>query len=276
MPRLAGRFYNRLMKPAITVPSFPELSLRRNERIGFGPYLVLETLPWLLLATVMRLYSLTLPDGLSLLGFFVAHVPVFIAFLLASQKMVRLTGGSTALERLSFHRQLSLSWAVVWRLSLLFFCTVILIVLLGMNKYSASKFWLGFDGIVFVWGRGFLPFWSALIAAIVFIMVVEKGLDRKPTFLAVLRQFGARWKQLTKAIAVIGLVFVGCTFVQFFVGRLVWAAGEPLALPFGRNLLYVGFLAGVSYVRLWLAITILTYAVRASYRQQSPQGDDKT
>ena len=155
------------MKPSITVRSFPELNLRRNERIGFGPYLMLETLPWLLLATAMRLYVLTLPDGLSLLGFFVVHVPVFIAFLLASQKMVRLTGGSTALERLSFQRQLSLSWAVLWRLSLLFFCTVISTVLLGMNKYSASKFWLGFDGIVFVWGQGFLPFWSAPIAAIV-------------------------------------------------------------------------------------------------------------
>ncbi|RCW78737.1 hypothetical protein C7476_12249 [Phyllobacterium bourgognense] len=248
----------------------------RNEQVGFGPYLVLETLPWLLLATVIRLYSLSWPGGLSLLGFFVAHVPVFIAFLLASQKMVRLTGGFTALERLSFHRQLSLSWAVLWRLLLLFFCTIIIAVLLGMNKYSASKFWLGFDGIVFVWGRGFLPFWSALIAAIVFIMVVEKGLDRKPTFLSVVRQFKARWKQLTKAIIIIGLLFVACTFVQFFVGRLVWAVGEPLALPFGRNLLYIGFLASVSYVRLWLAITILTYAVRASYRQQLPQSAMKT
>jgi len=266
---LVGRFYIGLMKPATSTLSSAEANFRRNERISFGPYLAFEAVPWLLLATVIRIYSRALPDSLLLLGFLAVHVPVFVAFLLASQRMIDLSGGSTSLERLPFTYQLSLSWAVIWRLFILFVATIIGAVSFGMDKNLAARFWVGFDGIVFAWGWGFLPFWSALVATIVFVMIVEKGLNRKPTFLSVLRQFRARWKYLTQATAIIGLLFFACNFAQLFAGKLVLALGEQLGHPLGRNLLYIGFFVGLSYVRLWLAITILTYALRASYREQS-------
>ena len=223
------------MKPASSTLSSAEASFRRNERIGFGPYLAFEAVPWLLLATVIRIYSRALPDSLLLLGFLAVHVPVFVAFLLASQRMIDLSGGSTSLERLPFTYQLSLSWAVIWRLFILFVATIIGAVSFGMDKNLAARFWVGFDGIVFAWGWGFLPFWSALIATIVFVMIVEKGLNRKPTFLSVLRQFRARWKYLTQAAAIIGLLFLACNFAQLFTGKLVLALGEQLGHPLGKK-----------------------------------------
>lgn len=231
-----------------------------------------EAVPWLLLATVIRIYSRALPDSVLLLGFLVLHVPVFIAFLLASQKMIDLTGGTTSLERLSFRRQLSLSWAVIWRLLILFFATIGAAILFGIDKSLAARLWVGFDGIVFAWGWGFLPFWSALIAAIAFLMVVEKGLNRKPTLRSVLRQIKSRWTYLAQAVIIIGVFFLVCNFVQLFVGNIVKALGDQMAHPLPRNLLYVGFFLGLSCLRLWGAIAILTYALRASYRHKSPSG----
>ncbi len=86
----------------------------------FAPYLVLQTLPWLLLATVLRLYMKTAPNAVVLLLFVLVQLSVFIAFLVACERMIKLSGGWTSLDRLTMGQRDRFAWQVIWRLLIAF------------------------------------------------------------------------------------------------------------------------------------------------------------
>lgn len=241
-------------------------TLRSGPSVSFGPYLLLEALPWLLFATCARTYSRGLPGVLAISGMLIVQFAVFFAFLLASRRMIELAGGGTVLGRLTFKDQLALGKGVIWRLLALFFAVVVTALLLGMNKYRASYFWLGFDDIVFAWNGGFLPIWSAVVATITFLMVVEKGLDRRPKYISVLHQLKDRWRHLLPAVALLGLFLSGANFVQEHLNSNLEPLYAALPPPL-RRYFYTGYFLGFSYLRLWVVVALLTYALRASYRQ---------
>lgn len=248
--------------PRSMVPSTPKVVPRPT----FGPYIMLEAAPWLLLATVMRARAKMLGDGALLLVMLASEFVLFLAFLIATQKMVERAGGITSLGRLAMADQLRLAGSAVWRLMLLFFCTVFASLVLGMNKQLAAGAWVGFDAIVYFWPLGWHPVWPALIATLVFLFVIERGMECKPTAKAAVGQMLRRWRHFIPAAAFIALFLALMNRIQPLAGDMVQLIADRMSPGPMRNLLYIGFLFFFSYVRLLVTITVLTFAARASWR----------
>jgi hypothetical protein len=237
------------------------------QQASFGPYLILHSVPWLLLATALRMHGRAQAGLIGLALIIIVEYALLIAFLLAAHRMIQLAGGEVNLERLAFKEQYQLARAVVWRLLALFFLAVLSAIGLGLHPNYAAALWFGLDNIVHPWPGIYLPFWSAFVAVLVFLMVVEKGLGREPTFLAVARQLAGRWRHMAVAALMIVAAFYGIGIIQItFVPRLE-PIYQSLQLPVLRNGLYLSLIFIFSYIRLWVTIAILTYALRGSYRE---------
>ena len=242
---------------------------RRLPSVSFGPYLLLEAAPWLLLATATRMRARH-SDGLLTLPLIVlVQFAVLIALLIASQRMIAMAGGTTGLGRLSFREEAALARGVLGRLFLLFLAVILLLTGLGVDRYLCASLWLGLDGIVFDWGRDMLQVWSGVVALIVFLMIVEKGAGRPPHLGPALRQAIRRWPALAKAVLAVIVVLIACNKVQDILGSLVNPAYQQM-VPMLRNLLSLGVLFAFAHLRLWATVAILTYALRASYRSEAP------
>ena len=256
---------------AEAVPVVPGVA-RRLPSVSFGPYLLLGTVPWLLLATATRMHGRHTEGGLGLLVLLIAQFALFIAFLVASNRMIRLFGGSTALDRLSFNEQFALGRGIIWRLLGLFLAANLLAVWAGMGKLTAAFLWFGFDGIAFDWHRNILLLWSPLVAVIAYLMVVEKGAGREPGFGSVLRQMRDRWRYLLPAMLAIMALQIVSNTIQHFAGFIMEPLYVQLTLSVPKNLMYLGFFFCFAYIRLWATVAILTYALRLSYRQSPSTG----
>lgn len=243
----------------LTRPWLPDLSMRG---IRFGPYLHLESVPWLLLATVFRARAKTTPDDLSALVYSAAgEFALFLAFLIASQRMIQLWGGSTSLDRLEFKEELRLAWSALWRLNLMYLLLTLFAIVMGMEKLNAVGFFFGFDGIVIKWHACWLPLWSAVVACLLFLFVVERGMDRKPKGYRVLLQFLRQIRYLLPVIIVLTVFY----FLAGELQRLMADWIEPLYQMINTKIggvLLVGFIFVFSYARLLITIYALTFAVR--------------
>lgn len=240
---------------------------RRFPSVGFGHYLLLEAVPWLLLASATRMHARHSVGGIALLVLLIAQFALLIAFLVACSRMIQLSGGQTALGRLSFNDQCKLGRGILRRLLGLFLAANVFAVALGMNKFTAANLWLGFDGIAFDWHQDILLLWSPVVATIAFLMVVEKGAGRQPKFGPVLRQIRYHWRYLLPAAIMIMASQAGFNLVQMYAGYIFQPLYEQLTLPPVKNLTYLGFFFIFSCIRLWVTIAILTYALRAAFRQ---------
>lgn len=246
-----------------TVPTLPRVS---RPSFGFWPYLVVGAVPWLFVATVFRIRSHTNMATL-VFGTQLVQLMVFMAFLLMSQRMINLTGGGTSLDKLSFRDQTKLGWAVLKRVLGVSVLVFAIAYLAGVHPFHLITLALGIDGIVFPWYGQSNAAWNACVAMLAFLMVVEQGLDRPPTLRSVAREFGKRGLYILLGTVAVWLFLSGANALQ----RVLTAALEPYyaasAGPFQRYF-YTGYFLGTAYIRLWITVAILTYALRASYRQQ--------
>jgi hypothetical protein len=179
---------------ALRLRQLREIATR--ERSGYFPFKLLETVPWLLLACAGRLL---MNHPLVILFLLLIQCVLLVAFVLAAHRAIEYFGGTTALGRMSLLAQWRLAKGILRRLLGLFLAAVLISLLLGMDKNEAPFFWLGFDALIH--GRPGLHMlaWSAVVAVITYLMVVEKGLGRKPTYFAVLRQFASHAGELVLA-----------------------------------------------------------------------------
>src|SRR5688572_11178670 len=81
-------------------------------RTVFRPSMLLETVPWLMIAAAMRVIVFgggfaALPAGI------VANAAIFIALLLAARRMIEIMDGTTTLGHLAFRDQLALAYRVL-------------------------------------------------------------------------------------------------------------------------------------------------------------------
>lgn len=233
----------------------------------FAPYLVLQALPWLLLATVLRLYMKTAPNALVLLMFVLVQLCVFIAFLATCERMIKLSGGWTSLDRLTMRQRARFAWQVIWRLLTVFLGAVVLAVTTGVDRYAAATLWIGFDGLAFPWRQGVLQVWIAFIAVITFIFVLEKGTGNLVRFTGVLRQVRIHRHSLFFSGIYLGVFLVSITFIQSKLALVLGGLLDDGRLGTVRTYLLIGFLVLFSYLRIWVAVAILTYSIRASYRR---------
>jgi hypothetical protein len=211
----------------------------------FGPLLILETVPWLMLAAALRIVAYR--GGLvALLAYVAASVATFLAILLATRRIIEAADGQTNLGTLAFRAQLTLARRVLWQVFALMIGTYLALKFAGLPTSVAKHALAGFDGIAFdqftVLGR----LWSAVLAALVFLAILRADQGHGPSLIGAGRELLQRWSWLVV---------------------LFW---QTDAMPELKRVVFFSFIVVFASLRLWLTLAILTFALRASYRAQAP------
>ncbi|MGE3870610.1 MAG: hypothetical protein AB7F51_13990 [Pseudorhodoplanes sp.] len=225
--------------------------------------------PWLMLASAIRFAAWSLGTT-GLLLMVLSDLSVFIAFLLAARGMIEWTGGRTALGHLPFRDQIGLGWGILKRVLGLLAASWLAVALLG-GRAIAPHLLMGFDGIAFDQFSRLGMAWSAVLAALVLLMLVQAEHAGKPALFAAMAEFARRAAHLVPAVIAIAVFLMALHAVQGYVRggvRFVLHMPEVPRLVF--HLIYFAFVFGFATIRLWVIVALLVYALRASYRRQGP------
>ncbi|MGJ4901094.1 hypothetical protein ACQR0V_05955 [Bradyrhizobium sp. HKCCYLS2058] len=231
---------------------------------SFGPLRLLPALPWLILAAAMRVIAFA-GGPASLPALVVAAVAVLHAFIVTAQRCIEASGGQTNLGELSVTDQLRLSLAVLWRIALLMIAAALALV---FTPYAGQSPHLmaGLDGMAFDQFTHLGRFWSAFIAALVLLMILQAERNNGRTaFFPALGEFARRGLWLGTAVLVLGLVNIGLGYGQNAVRSLIWTFGQTEASQFAKNLVFFVFIFSFAMLRLWVTLSIVTFGLKASY-----------
>ena len=247
----------------------PRIAPQPSRSGTFRPALLLETVPWLMLAAALRVvvYNGGLAAFQAGIG---ANAAIFIALLLCARRMIEFTDGTTQLGYLSLHDQLALAYRILHPVGLLIVGVYIGLASIGARTL-APQFYFGFDGIAFDQHCNLGRLWSAVIAAIVLLMVLNHEHSRKPSIFGALRELAARWKFLLAGIVAAALFQVLLSPVQGLVRWWIYVFWTGTAAPEAlKGAIYFTFIFGFATLRLWGTVAILIFALRESYRSSVP------
>jgi hypothetical protein len=247
----------------------PEVLRKRPSAImpqtSFGPLRLLPALPWLILASAMRVIAFS-GGAAALPAEIVAAIAVLVAFLVTAQRCIETHGGTTSLGELSLTEQLKLSLSVLWRIALLLIGTSLAVTFTPYAKLGPHLM-LGLDGMAFDQFTNLGRFWSGMIAVLVLLMSV--GAEQKNgrvAFFPAVAEFARRGLWLGTAVLVLGVVSIVLGFGQEIVRGVIWTFWQTSsASQFIKNLIYFVFIFSFAMLRLWITLSIVTYGLKASY-----------
>ena len=247
----------------------PRIAQPPARRSAFYLALILETVPWLMLAAALRIVIYV--GGLAAFpAEIAANASIFIALLLCARRMIELTGGTTQLGYLSLRDQLVLAYRVLHPVGLVIVGLYIGLAYIGARTLAPS-FYFGFDGIAFDQRSNLGRLWSAVIATVILLMVVRHEHGQRPSFLAGLREFAARWKYMLAGIVAAALFQIGLSPLQGLARWQVYYFWTGTAAPDAlKTAVTFVFIFGFATLRLWGTVAILILAIRESHRRSVP------
>jgi hypothetical protein len=174
-------------------------------QVSFGPFRFLEALPWLVMAAAMRVIAFG-GGAVAFPAIVVASIAVLHAFLVVAQRSIELNDGQTALGELDFAEQFRLSKAVLWRIALLMFAAGCGLLAAGYTSLAPNMM-DGIDGMAFDQWTDIGKFWSATIAALILLMIVDAEQNGgQVSFFKAVGEFVRRGLWIGAAVIVLGLV----------------------------------------------------------------------
>lgn len=244
----------------------PTLSRIRLPSVSYGPFHLLEAVPWLMLATAARLY-MSHDWGRWFAAAAFDNLCIFLAFLLSARRMIEFADGTTELATLDFRGQLRLAREVLP--PILAFVLLGSFVVCGLGaRWTGLYFLLGFDGIAFDQFTYVCMAWSALLAGLLLLALLQSLYFPPLDLFSVLRELKYRAAYMVPAIVAVAVADIGLSRVQnVFRGwiYLFWQTGmSPLLV---KKLVYFLFIFGFASVRLWVTLAILIFLLRESYRR---------
>jgi len=245
-------------------------SLRRTllPTASYGRFRQLEVLPWLLLSATMRVLAFG-GGWLAIPAIVLSHVSLMLAFVIVTWRMILLLNGRSGLGRLDFAIQLKMTRSILLPVAGLLIAASIAAAASGLLA-QPDQLILGFDGTAFDQKTQTGRIWSAIIAAIVLLMVFQFDRGETPSLFRALADFGRRAVWLVPAILLLAATSFVLGAVQGWFRLLiaqVWIEeGAPKIVKAAVSMSYVVIFATI---RLWMTIAILTLALRQSYRRRA-------
>jgi hypothetical protein len=233
--------------------------------VSFGPFRFLEALPWLVLAAAMRVIAFG-GGAIALPAILIASVAVLHAFLVVTQRSIEWNDGQTNLGDLDFKEQSGLTFAILWQICLLMFIAALVLVAVGLESLAPNMF-AGIDGTAFDVVSETGKFWSALVAALILLMIVDVERNAgQVSLLRAIREFARRGAGFAAAVLFLAVTYLGLSFGQGLVRSLIWNFWQTSeASQFVKNLIYFVFIFSFAMLRLWMSLAILTYGLKQSY-----------
>lgn len=234
-------------------------------RVSFGPFRFLEALPWLVLATSMRVIAFNSPV-IAIPAIALASIAVLHAFLVVAQRSIEQAGGHTNLGALDFREQSLLTRAILWRIALLMIVASLGVLVAGYPTF-APHLMTGLDGMAFDQATAIGKFWSAVIAALTLLMIVEaEGNGGRVRLRDAATEFAHRVLWIGAAVVALGLIYLGLGFGQGLVRNAIWHYHQTSASSqMIKNLVYFVFIFSFAMLRLWVTLLVLTYGLKLSY-----------
>jgi hypothetical protein len=249
----------------MTIAIREQLQRRSLPEISFGPFRFLQALPWLVVAAAMRVVAYG-GGPIALPAIIVATIAVLHAFLVVAQRSIELADGQTSLGELDFTEQSRLSLAVLWRITLLMITVSLAFFAAGYGAF-APHMMAGIDGMAFDQFADPGKFWSAIVAALVLLMIV--GAERnygEVNFFAAAGEFARRGLWIGAAVVVLGVAYLGLGVGQGWARSAIWNFWQTSpSSQFVKNLIYFVFIFGFAMLRLWVTLLILTFGLKLSY-----------
>lgn len=232
---------------------------------SFGPFQLLHALPWLILAAAMRVVAFG-GGGVALPAMVVADISVLLAFFATAQRSIEASGGQSSLGEVTLGEQIRLSFSILWRVSLLMTAAALGTAAVGYRSF-APNLMAGLDGMAFDQFTHLGRFWSAAIAALVLLIIVDAERNGgKVALFAAIGEFARRGLWLGTAVIVLGLVNIALGFGQEVVRSAIWQFWQTSsATQFVKNLIYFVFIFSFAMLRLWITLEILTFGLKRSY-----------
>ena len=236
---------------------------------SFGPLRLIEALPWLVLAAALRVIAVS-GGPIALLAIVAASVAVLQAFIAATRRCIEWSDGQTSLGELTLKEEVRLSVGILGRIGLLMIVGTLLLAWTG-NVALRGALITGLDGMAFDQFTTTGKFWSALVAALVLLMILHaERSGGRLAFFAAVDELIDRWLWLGSAVMVLGLCYIGLGVVQGLARDAIWETWHgATAQPFVRNLVFFVFIFSFAMLRLWLTLIVLTWCLRQSYRTAS-------
>jgi hypothetical protein len=234
-------------------------------QVSFGPFRFLEALPWLVLPAAMRVIAFG-GGAVAFPAIVVTSIAVLHAFLVVAQRSIELNDGQTNLGELDFAEQFRLSRAVLWRIALLMFAAGCTLLAAGYTSFAPNMM-DGLDGMAFDQWTDAGKFWSATIAALILLMIVDAERNRgRVSFFRAIGEFARRSLWIGAAVMVLGVVYLGLGLGQGWVRSAIWNFWQvSSSSQFIKNLIYFVFIFSFAMLRLWVTLLILTYGLKQSY-----------
>lgn len=206
---------------------------------------------------------------LALPAIIVANLALLLAFIIVVWRMVRFSGGRSSLGELGLRDQLAMARTVL----LPVFGMLVLAAILASRSGGFAHpqdLMLGFDAIAFDQVTDIGRLWSAIIAAVMLIMVLQVDGETKPSLWRALRELAWRWRWLVPAIGAVAVAHMLLHPVQGAFRRLVYEFMLLDGISNGLKVFaYFSFVFSFATIRLWLTIAILVFALRRSHHEQS-------
>ncbi|WP_249137124.1 hypothetical protein [Bradyrhizobium tropiciagri] len=250
----------------MTVALRQQLSLRKTRpETSFGPFRPLPALPWLVMAAALRIVGYGKP-GLILPTLVLADICVLLAFFATARDSIQAAGGQSSLGELTLAEQTRLSVSILWRIALVMIAATLGTAAIGFTSFAPHLLW-GLDGMAFDQGTHLGRFWSATIAALVLLIIVNaEGNDGRVALFAAVKDFGRHALWLGAAVLALGTVNIVLGYGQDLVRNAIWQFWQTstTSQPF-KSVIYVVFIFGFAMLRLWITLSILTFGLKQSY-----------
>jgi hypothetical protein len=234
-------------------------------QVSFGPFRFLEALPWLVLAAAMRVIAFA-GGPMAFPAIVVATIAVLHAFIVVAQRSIELADGHTNLGELDLSGQFRLSWAILKRIGLLMIVAGLTMWHAGYQAFAPNMM-LGLDGMAFDQFTIIGKFWSAIVAALVLLIIVNAERNGgRVNFFAAAGELARRCVWIGAAAAVLGIAYVALGFGQGVVRSAIWNFWQTSSSSqFIKNLIYFVFIFSFAMLRLWMTLLILTWGLKQSY-----------
>jgi hypothetical protein len=241
------------------------LALRALPSVSYGPFRPIGAVPWLLLAALMRVVAFG-GGLLAVPATVIADISLLLAFVIVTWKMVAITHGRTSLATYGLGQQLAMTRSV---LVPVFGLLVVATALAASSRLVAQPLQLlmGFDGIAFDQATHLGRLWSAIVAALVLLMILQVDEHEKPSLFPALREFLRRAAWLVPGVLLVAALSILLHPVQGWFRTAIVGMWFETDTPRGIKIgLFFSYVVIFATIRLWLTVAILVFALRRSYR----------
>ncbi len=196
----------------------------------------------------------------------IADVSLLLAFVIVTWKMVTMTNGQTSLAERGLAQQLAMTRSVLVPIFGLLIAATCAAGLSGLIA-DPGQLMMGFDGIAFDQATHIGRVWSAIVAAIVLLMVIQVDEGQKPSLFRAMGELLQRAAWLVPGTLLVAALSILLHPIQGWFRSVITSLWFKADAPQGIKIaLFFSYVVIFATIRLWLTVAILVLALRRSYR----------